>query len=67
MTHEGKGGTAAEAGERPITNSTTIGHYDGAELGRNAGLMPGRFTAYDLPSRMGRKLYYPDGRVEEVK
>ena len=37
--------------------------YECPELGRNPGLTDDRFTAFELPSRRGNKLYYPDGRV----
>jgi len=38
--------------------------YQGAELRQNPGMLPGRMHAYSLPSRVGGRLYYPDGRVE---
>ncbi|MDT0140178.1 hypothetical protein [Acidovorax sp. PRC11] len=40
------------------------GDYQGAELQRSRGLPAGRYRALDLPSRMGDRLHYPDGRVE---
>jgi hypothetical protein len=40
--------------------------YEGRELQTNAGLPEGRMAAYKLPSRVGNKLYYPDGRVEPL-
>lgn len=40
------------------------GTYRGTELKRSPGLPAGRYRALDLPSRMGDRLHYPDGRVE---
>lgn len=39
--------------------------YQGMELKRNEGIPADRYRAFDLPSRVGDKLYYPDGRVED--
>lgn len=38
--------------------------YQGTELRQNPGMLPGRMHAYSLPSRVGGRLHYPDGRVE---
>jgi hypothetical protein len=40
--------------------------YTCPELDRNAGITPDRFAAFALPSRVGNRLYYRDGRVETV-
>jgi len=40
------------------------GTYLGAELQRYPGFPSGRYRALELPSRMGDRLHYPDGRVE---
>ena len=39
--------------------------YTCPELGRNPGLPDERFEAFDKPSRMGDKLHYRDGRIED--
>lgn len=37
--------------------------YRCPELRRNPGMRADRFIAYDLPSRVGNRLHWPDGRV----
>ena len=47
----------------PISNASSRGTYDGKELHRNPGIPDARFAAFALPSRVGGRLHYPDGRV----
>ena len=42
------------------------GTYTCPELGRNPGITEGRLAAYALPSRVGNRLHYPDGRIVEI-
>lgn len=37
--------------------------YIGRELQRNPGMTSDRFVAFTLPSRIGQRLFWPDGRV----
>lgn len=52
----------------PLRNSTTRegAPYTCPELQRNHGIPAARFAAFTLPSRVGGRLHYPDGRVEVV-
>ena len=49
---------------RPVYWHTNTDNYHCPELARNPGIPIARYAAYDLPSRAGDWLYYPDGRVE---
>lgn len=48
-----------------ISNSSSQAVYTGAEL--RAHVRPGALDALALPSRMGRRLHYRDGRVEVLE
>lgn len=52
----------ATGARRPVTNASSTRRYDGAEL--RAHVRPGALDAFALPSRMGQRLHYRDGRVE---
>jgi hypothetical protein len=45
----------------------SYGTYQGEELKPTPGIGPDRFEAFRLPSRIGNKRFYPDGRVLTVK
>lgn len=48
-----------------IGPATTKSTYDGAELRPYVG-RPGAMDAFALPSRMGKRLHYPDGTLKEA-
>lgn len=47
----------------PYCAATTSGEWSYPALQRNPGIPASRYVAFDLPSRMGNRLHYPDGRV----
>ena len=51
--------------DTPILNSTSRGRYDGSELRPFEG-RPGAMDAFNLPSRIGARRIYRDGRVEHA-
>jgi hypothetical protein len=54
------------AAHRSITNSHAGGTYSGVELQRNPGITAERYVAFQLPSRVGDRLHWPDGRTTRV-
>lgn len=48
-----------------ISNTTATDPYDFAEL-RPFDRRRGALDAFALPSRMGSRLHYPDGRIVEI-
>lgn len=52
-------------GDLPIRNSNSTGSYEGKELAPFSG-REGANDAIALPSRMGSRLHYRDGRVERL-
>lgn len=61
------GPASAASAKKPIPwgNATTPRNYDGAELGPSTA-RPGAMQALTKPSRVGKQLFYRDGRVEAV-
>jgi len=60
---------AQAAGPRtaqPIRTNKMAGTYDPVELRPNPGITPDRFVAFCLPSRIGNRLHFPDGRVKDM-
>lgn len=49
----------------PISNASSRAIYDGAEL--RAHVRPGSQVAFSLPSRVGNRLHFPDGRVTDLQ
>lgn len=64
MSENTKPTTPSVAGPRNTVAATVPRgmNYDGAELRLFAG-RPGATDALDLPSRIGKRLHYRDGRV----
>lgn len=49
---------------RPYTSKD---HYHCPELRPDPSILPSRMVAHQLPSRVGDKLYWPDGRVTDLE
>ena len=54
----------AHAGPSPLARR---GDYIPIEMQRPPGMPDERFEAFSLPSRVGNRLFYPDGRTEILK
>jgi hypothetical protein len=50
----------------PRTHAYPKEIYTGTELDRNPGIPAARYKAFDLPSRIGNRLHYPNGRVTNL-
>jgi hypothetical protein len=61
-----RAGNAAVAQIRTVVNASSNDVYDGADLRPIPGLPQTRLDAFSLPSRVGRRLYHRDGRVEMI-
>lgn len=56
--------TARKQPARPTGNALMSGAYSCPELGRTC-CRPGAYDAFELPSLIGTRLHFPDGRVIE--
>jgi hypothetical protein len=52
---------------RSFVNASSVGTYDGADLRQIPGLPESRQAWFSMPSRIGNRLHYPDGRVEVIE
>jgi hypothetical protein len=55
------------AKSRTFVNALGVGIYDGADLRPLPGLPESRLAWFSMPSRIGNRLHYPDGRVEVIE
>jgi predicted ArsR family transcriptional regulator len=59
--------SADVAKSRTLVNASSSDGYDGADLRPVPGLPESRLAWFSMPSRIGNRLHYQDGRVEVIE